>query len=260
MNRGIEVTEIQNTQLDALRFGARVDVAGTFFNSFAGTKGIKTLPEQLAEKLVELIISGALEPGQRLHEASLAERFGVSRGPIREALRLLEPEGLVTMTSRRGASVAKLSRRRLHDIFSVRAALMGLCAEELAQKRSALIQEVLDEGTRRLFTAHEAGDVGEYIIIVYQVSMYLAEAAGNEIARSILFSLGRQTLSLSRRVFDDPNHRLAWARNWQAIVESIRVGDPVRSRQAVCDLIDNIKTAALEVHGRLERETLGTTD
>lgn len=250
--------QIPPFKLSAQRFGTRIDVAGTFFNSFGGTDVIKTLPEQLAEKLVELIINGDYQPGQRLHEAALAERFDVSRGPIREALRLLEREGLVTMASRRGASVTRLTRRRVSDIFQVRAALMGICAEDIARERSEDIQSVLDEGTRRLFAAHEAGDVGEFIVIVYQVSMYVAEASGNEIARAILFSLGRQTLSLTRRVFEDAGHRLAWATNWKAITEAIRAGDPVRSRQAVRRLLDDIRAAALEVYARQQGEEADT--
>lgn len=240
--------QLKTSQLDVQRFGTRVDVAGAFFNSFTGADVIKTLPEQLAEKLVELIINGVFQPGQRLHEAALSERFEVSRGPIREALRLLEREGLVTMAARRGASVTRLTRRKVSDIFLVRAALMGICAEEIAQMRSDDVQAVLDEGTQRLFAAHEAGDVSEYIVIVYQVSMYIAEASGNQIARSILFSLGRQTLSLTRQVFEDGAHRLAWADNWKGITEAIRDGDPVRSRQAVRRLLDGIRAAALEIY------------
>lgn len=230
------------------RFGTRVDVAGAFFNSFSGTDVIKTLPEQLAEKLVELIINGAYQPGQRLHETALAERFEVSRGPIREALRLLEREGLITMASRRGASVTRLTKQRVSDIFQVRAALMGICAEDLAREQSATVEAVLQEGTRRLFSAHDAGDVGEFIVIVYQLSMYVPEASGNEIARSILFSLGRQTLSLTRQVFEVAAHRSAWAANWKLITEAIRDGDPVRSRQSVRKLLDDIRVAALEIY------------
>lgn len=243
------------------RFGMRIDVAGTFSNSFAaGPNVIKTLPEQLAEKLVELIINGVFEPGQRLHEANLADQFSVSRGPVREALRLLEREGLVTMASRKGASVTKLTGKDLADIFSVRSALMGICAEELAENHSAEVQNILDEGTRRLFAAHEADDVGEYIVIVYQVSMYIAEASGNDIAKSILFSLGRQTLSITRRVFEDPDHRLTWAQNWKQITEAIRAADPTRSRQTVRRLLEDIKAAALAVYQQQQdREGLKPT-
>ncbi|MGB3867220.1 MAG: GntR family transcriptional regulator [Xanthobacteraceae bacterium] len=236
------------------RFGIRTDVAGAFFNSFgAHNSTIKTLPEQLAEKLVEQIIRGDFAQGQRLHEMRLAEQFQVSRGPVREALRLLEREGLVVMLSHRGASVARLTEKRLKDIFSVRSALMAICAEELADLRSKAVQATLDEGTAKLFTASERGDVGEYIVIVYQLSMYLAEASENDIARTILFSLGRQTLPLTRSVFEVEKHRKSWSNNWRNIVEGIRAGNPAAAGQAAHNLLSGIKAAALAALADLER-------
>lgn len=236
------------------RFGIRADVAGAFFNSFgARNSSIKTLPEQLAEKLVEQIIRGDFAQGQRLHEMRLAEQFQVSRGPVREALRLLEREGLVVMLSHRGASVARLTEKRLKDIFSVRSALMAICAEELAELQSKEVQAALDEGTAKLFAASERGDLGEYIVLVYQLSMYLAEASENDIARTILFSLGRQTLPLTRGVFEVEKHRKTWSNNWRNIVEGIRAGDSAAAGQAAHSLLRGIKAAALVALADLDR-------
>ena len=251
----MEHEKTERPEAENERFGSRTDLAGAFFNSFgARTSAVKTLPEQLAEKLVEQVIRGVYTPGQRLHEMKLAELFGVSRGPVREALRLLEREGLVIMLSHRGASVAKLTEKHLRDIFSVRSALMAICAEELAERGSAMVQANLDEGTAKLFQASESGDVGEYIVVVYQLSMYLAEASGNDIARTILFSLGRQTLSLTRRVFEDRAHRDTWSNNWRNIVEAIRAGDPEQAARAAHNHLSAIKAAALSGLAALERE------
>lgn len=244
-----------NLPTEPRKFGTQPDLTGAFFNSFGvHSTAIKTLPEQLAEKLVELIIGGVYHPGERLHEIALGEQFGVSRGPVREALRLLERESLVVMASRRGASVAKLTAKRLKDIFSVRAALMGICAAELAERQSTEIQSVLDEGTRKLFNAAKAGDVGEYIVIVYQLSMYVAEVSGNDVARTILFSLGRQTLPLTRHVFESAVHRKAWANNWRRIVEGIRSGNADAARRAVHDLLKEIEAGALAALAELDAE------
>lgn len=230
------------------QFGRKIDLAGTFSNPFGAVQtGVKTLPEQLAEILVEMIINGTLVPGQRLYEASLATQFSVSRGPVRETLRLLEGEGLVTVASRKGASVTKLTPQRLAEIFSVRSALMGICAEELAKRCDDEMRAVLKEGTRRLFAAHDNGDVGEYIIIVYQLSMYIAEAADNSLAKEILFSIGRQTLSLTRQVFEYAEYREAWAADWKGIADAICANDPSQASQSVHALLDHIKVATLEV-------------
>jgi DNA-binding GntR family transcriptional regulator len=251
----MENGKLADFRAEARRFGTQPDLARAFFNSFSvQSNAIKTLPEQLAEKLVELIIGGFYAPGQRLHEIKLAEQFGVSRGPVREALRLLERESLVVMASRRGASVARLTAKHLKDIFSVRSALMGVCAEELAERGSAEIQSILDQGTEKLFKASEAGNVGEYIVIVYQLSMFLAEASENNVARTILFSLGRETLPLSRRVFENAGHRQAWANNWRGIVEGVRSGNADAARRAVHKLLIGLKVGALAALAELDAE------
>ncbi len=93
------------------------------------------------------ILMGDLAPGQRLMEIQLANQLGVSRTPIREAMRMLELEGLVVMIPRKGAQVAKISQKGLHDVLEVRSALEDLAMElsckrittdELAQLRNAI--------------------------------------------------------------------------------------------------------------------------
>ena len=73
--------------------------------------------------LRQAILKGDLKPGERLLEVHLAERLGVSRTPIREAIRKLELEGLVLMIPRRGAEVARISQKSLQDVLEVRRAL-----------------------------------------------------------------------------------------------------------------------------------------
>jgi DNA-binding GntR family transcriptional regulator len=90
--------------------------------------------ERVAERLREDIRSGRLAPGQRLVEAELTRRHEVSRGPVREALARLQSEGLVTIEPNRGASVRRMDRRQLEDLFWLRARLSGDAAG-LAAKR-----------------------------------------------------------------------------------------------------------------------------
>ncbi len=88
----------------------------------------KPLREMVFESLREAIIQGRLKPGERLMEIQLAEEMGVSRTPIREAVRKLELEGFVVMVPRKGAYVAGISMKDIIDVFEVRAALEGLAA------------------------------------------------------------------------------------------------------------------------------------
>jgi len=86
----------------------------------------RTLWEQVRDRLREDIFAGRLEPGTELSEVALAREFGTSRGPLREALGRLASEGLVTITPRRGAVVAQLSREEFIDAYQVREALETL--------------------------------------------------------------------------------------------------------------------------------------
>jgi len=127
----------------------------------------RTLRERVYEILHEDILSGHLPPGAELSEVALAERLGVSRGPIREALGLLCAQGLVTMQPRRGAYVSVLSRREFLEAYQVREALEALAAR-LASARlqdpelatlEALHEEmcaaVADRAVQRFFDANQ---------------------------------------------------------------------------------------------------------
>lgn len=85
--------------------------------------GRELAPEQVTARLREAITSGVLQPGERIYQAELAERLGVSRMPVREALRRLQAEGLVTLLPYRGAVVSRLSLRELREIYEMRIAL-----------------------------------------------------------------------------------------------------------------------------------------
>ena len=97
----------------------------------------------VADRLRAMFLNGRLEPGQRIIEAEVAELLETSRGPVREAMRLLEQEGLLRIVPRRGTFVAELSKDDLYDISSLRGVLEGLAARILAEKRDPEINSRL---------------------------------------------------------------------------------------------------------------------
>lgn len=115
----------------------------------------KPLREVVFESLREAIISGRLKPSERLMEAQLAEELGVSRTPVREAIRKLELEGFVAMVPRKGAYVSGISLKDIVDVFEIRAALEALAAGLAAER---ITEEELDQMERYLFKAFEASD------------------------------------------------------------------------------------------------------
>lgn len=103
----------------------------------------KPLRDVVFENLREAILEGKLEPGQRLMEVQLAEQLGVSRTPVREAIRKLELEGLVVMLPRKGAYVADVSLKDIIDVLEIRSTLEGLAAYLAADR-------ITEEGVERL--------------------------------------------------------------------------------------------------------------
>src|SRR5512139_1808712 len=97
--------------------------------AFAPVSDRRTLPAAIADRLRELIIEGELAPGERLNERHLCERMLVSRTPLREALRLLAHDGLVTVIPNRGAFVAHMSPDAVRQSFEIMGALEALAAE-----------------------------------------------------------------------------------------------------------------------------------
>lgn len=117
----------------------------------------QTLAESITGRLRQLILDGQLPPGQALRPADLAPRLGVSVMPIREALRILEAEGLVTFKPRIGARVAEIREEDVEELYLVRGALEGLAARlaatNLTDAGLAELHEAFDE-----MTAARAGD------------------------------------------------------------------------------------------------------
>jgi DNA-binding GntR family transcriptional regulator len=93
---------------------------------------LRTLPEQIADELGGDIANGVIRPGERLREINIAERYGVSRAPVREAIRVLARRGLVDFYPRRGAFAIELTIDRLVDTFNVMAHLNGLATRYFA--------------------------------------------------------------------------------------------------------------------------------
>lgn len=100
--------------------------------------------QETLERLRRLILEGSVEPGERLQESELALRFGVSRTPVREALRTLSSEGLVEVLPNRGASVARWSREDLDEIYDLRSMLESYAAGRAAERMSLDAVDVLE--------------------------------------------------------------------------------------------------------------------
>jgi DNA-binding GntR family transcriptional regulator len=208
----------------------------------------QSLPEQIAARLSERIVSGTYTPGQRVMEQAVAEEFEVSRGPVREALRLLEKEGLVMILPRRGAQVTNPTIVEVHEIFDIRAMLNGLRDRLIAEspQREQLVPVLEQEISRLAQTADAPGAGDEYIEIVLRLNRLLTQTAGNRRLQAILGSLAVQTVRYTRLGLSTPQRRQQSVQHWQRLLQAIRDGDGDAAERIARQRVIDSRDAAVE--------------
>ena len=158
----------------------------------------RPLYEDVAERLREQIFSHELAPGSWLDEQSLALAFGISRTPMREAIKVLASEGLVTTKMNKGAYVTEVDRRDLEQIFTVLSLLEGQAAKETAIKASEAQLTQLDNLHHRLEKAAADRDTEQFFEINVKFHDLIQEIAGNKWMNGVIEDL-RKVLKLQRR-------------------------------------------------------------
>jgi len=173
--------------------------------------------------LRERILAGTIPPGERLVEGKLSTELGVSRMPVREALRQLAAEGLVTIEPRRGASVTSFSSQQVRELVEVRATLEGLNAKLAAQrhdeKQIAEMERILEEGTRLA----EGDDPAVSMLMNQRFHDALGSIAANSVLQDLMRSLRDRTALLFA-----PMNRARGPQNWEehaAILRAVIRGD-----------------------------------
>ena len=159
------------------------------------------LGNELASHLEEQIVFGELQPNSRLIEETIVRQYGVSRSPVREALRSLEQNGLAVRQSRKGVSVSATSRKDLDEVYACRMVLEGLAAEEAARHRSDADVAALGALVERLAQAAAARDIREYFRHNVSMSSRICLAACNMTLMRLLDSLGKQALRYRYMVY-----------------------------------------------------------
>lgn len=196
--------------------------------------------------LRQAIITGEFAPGERLMEIALAERLGVSRTPVREAIRKLELEGLVVMVPRKGAEVAKITEERLRDVLEVRCAL-----EELAATLAC--QRINEEGKEKLVNCHEqfveAVKQGDTLEIADQDEAFhecIFEQTGNDRLLQIIHNLKEQMYRYRMEYLKDKRTYKVLIEEHDTIRRALKKHDKAKAGNAIRSHIENQKKSILE--------------
>ena len=203
--------------------------------------------EQIAERISRDILAGVYKPGERIIEQTVADSFQVSRGPVRDAIRILEREGVVEILPRRGAQVTSLSVKEVDDIFAIRGALIALgvtLATPLLSDDD--LKQIRDWVDQLISLQTSGGSTGDYVPISYHISLFLMRRCQNERLNDMVRSMSRQTLRYSHLGLSSPERRKRSAGIWADFANALEARDEHRAADLARCLIEESRTAARE--------------
>ncbi|MFK7880174.1 GntR family transcriptional regulator [Roseobacter sp.] len=151
-----------------------------FENTAPQTIARKSLHQELVDRLQQMLINGALAPGTKVPEKDLCLRFGVSRTPMREALKVLASEGLVRLEPNRGAWVTQVTVSEVNEVFPVLGALEALCGEMACQNITDAEIETVRSLHEQMVQNYENRDLGGYFAINQKIHGAILTAARND--------------------------------------------------------------------------------
>ncbi len=189
------------------------------------------LVDRIAEQIRGAIVEGNLPPGEKIREEALSEAFATSRTPVREALRMLEAEGLVTIIPRRGAWVSELVPREAADIHLCRAYLLGLACKLAAHRRTEEDMRELDALVARLRDFKERDMGPDYVAAAAAINDWIVNMAESTQIREAL-----KPLNAKARRYRHVSGSLSWrredaVRNYEKIAGAIRRRRPDEAEQ-----------------------------
>lgn len=193
-------------------------------------------PEQglahgICEQLQRLIYSGEVAPGERLNEAALAVRMGTSRGPIREAIRMLAGIGLVVAVPNRGVFVREISVREMLEIYELRALLFGFAAQQAAEHLSDTDRLAFEQLLASMDAACDAGDGQRYYVLNLRFHALLVAQWPNQRAQQAYEDHAKELHLYRRRYFDATVNMRRSNNEHRRIFEAIAAGAKDRANK-----------------------------
>lgn len=184
-----------------------------------------TLREKILENIRDAIISGAIKAGSRVSEPDLAERYGISRTPIREAFRQLESEGYLTVIPRRGAVVSEFSEKDVEEFYAIKSILEGYAARRACEKLTAKELDRLQAINDRLAELASHNDFKTFFKIHNDFHDVFIKAADNEKLRELISSLVTRFQRLRLTSISLPGRMDISVQEHEKIIEAFRRKD-----------------------------------
>lgn len=192
----------------------------------------QSLASLVAQEIERMILAGALVAGERLNEQSLATRLGVSRGPVREAVRGLERSGLVVGVRNQGSYVRQVSAEEALEIYDLRAALTGLACARLAETATRAQLAALRAIVKRMEEARRADAPSAYYAANLDFHAALLGFGAGRRGRRLYEELGNELHLFRRRALVQPENMRESNAEHAAILRAIAAGDADAARKA----------------------------
>lgn len=205
----------------------------------------QSIGASLASVLRERIATGVYAPGVWIRESLIAQEFGYSNGPIREALQSLVAEGLLVRATWRGVRVVDLTSREIVEIFQLRMALLALAAELAARHMGAAQLKVGRRLLRQVEVAKKKGDIDAQMALGRQLSQWVCDGSGNQRLASDWTRLTSQTrmyIYASLRAMAS-HQRVSQDEPWRELIEAIASRDTGAAQLAARHLMQRTLTA-----------------
>ena len=220
-----------------------------------------SLTMAVQQEVERAILAGEYLPGSKLNEAALALKLGVSRGPVREAFRMLDEAGLVRTEKNRGVFVRDIPIDEAIEIFELRATMEELVGRRLAQSMTAAQQQEIEDLVHSMEDAVKAADSHRYHLLNLQFHDRLVEMSGNRKLASVYRKLVKE-ISLFRRLnLAGRNVLPVSAHDHWVILEAIKSGNAEIAGRAMFDHAMNSKARTIQNDGqRRHADVADTTD
>ena len=213
----------------------------------------KPLREIVYEELKRQIMVGEIAPGTRMMEVELADEMGVSRTPVREAIRKLEKEGLVTIEPRRGAYASDISAKEMVDILEVRQDLEGMAAGIAAQKITEEGKEELERLVQVYKESVEKEDIEEIIANDEAFHKYIVSLSGNKTLIKMVSQVQELVLRFRYIYYEDFSRFRNQPTEHQAIVDAIISGSSSSARINAEEHLARLKDFVIKEGNKLNK-------
>ena len=192
---------------------------------------LKTAHQEVVESISKIIQKGELQRGEKINEMKLCDLLGVSRTPIREALRTLNTQGLIDLVPHKGAFVSQFNAEEISDMFDVMSVLEGMCARLATPKMSDADFEKIEALHQNLEDHYFAKDHKEYLETNHEYHSFIQEIAGNKTLNEVVNGIRQKILLYRHKQLYEPKRFDHSIQEHRDLMEAFRKRDEKKAEK-----------------------------